>query len=339
MPGVSRHLRADLLLLLTAAIWGLGFVAQRVGAQHLGPFAFNAVRFGLGTVVLLPLLLGRGGSALGRPEPLEAGTGARADLPAQAYLPVRADVPARAGSSWVAGLLAGVAVFVASAFQQAGMSQTTAGKAGFITGLYLVLVPLAGLLLGHRTGIRRWLGAALAVAGLYLLSVTEALTMAPGDALVLAGAVCWAGHILVIDRFAHRTDAVALAFVQFAICSLLSLLVAMWSEPAPFAGLVDAWLPVLYGGVLSVGVGYTLQVLAQRAAPAAHAAILMSTEAVFAALGGAILLGEQMTGRGYLGCTLMAVGMVVSQLDRGLRPKRPEAGRAAASDPATSTRA
>lgn len=290
---ISKALKAELLLLLAAVIWGFAFVAQRVGMEHVGPFTYNGVRFVLGALALLPLLL------IGRRKTAPRHPGGRRAL-------------------LVGGLLAGLLLFAGASLQQVGIVYTTAGKAGFITGLYVVIVPLLGLLGGHRTPWSTWIGAALAVMGLYLLTVTDRLTLAEGDGLVLVGALFWAGHVLVIGWLAGRhVEPVPLAGLQFLVCALLSLAVAATVEPMTLHGLRGAAVPILYGGLLSVGVAYTLQVIAQREAPPAHAAILLSLETVFAALGGWWLLNENLTGQGLVGCALMFTGMLLSQLGLG----------------------
>ena len=290
---IAKTLRAEALLLLAAVIWGFAFVAQRLGMDHVGPFTYNGVRFFLGMLSLLPLLW------LGR----------------------RAAAPIAPGGWWPilsGGLLAGLILFAGASLQQIGIVYTTAGKAGFITGLYVVIVPLIGLLWGHRTPWSTWVGAALAVAGLYLLTLTDDLTLAEGDGLVLIGALFWAGHVLVIGWLSGRhIEPVLLACLQFVVCAVLSLTVAVITEPITLVGLWGGAMPILYGGLLSVGVAYTLQVVAQRDAPPAHAAIILSLETVFAALGGWLLLNETLSGRGVLGCALMFAGMLLSQLGLG----------------------
>lgn len=287
----AHRARANLLLTMTAAIWGFGFVAQRMGAEHVGAFTFNGVRFALGAVSLVPLiwLLDR-----------------RAGTPAPA-------VRTANGSALVPGLVAGSLLFTAAALQQVGIESTTAGKASFITGLYIVLVPIMGLALRHRTTRATWVGIALAVVGLYLLSVTDDFTMATGDLLVLVGAVFWAGHILVIDHYTRHVEPLRLAASQFAACALISAGAALVFEDNPFGGMSQAVIPILYGGLVVVGVAYTLQVVAQKDAHPAHAAMILSLETVFGALGGALLLSEQMSARGYTGCALMLTGILVSQ--------------------------
>lgn len=300
---MSVRLRANSLLVLTAAIWGFAFVAQRIGAGHLGPFAFNGTRFLLGALVLLPVI-----GYADRVRHTAPGRDAAEPL---ATSPIAAD---RWRAAAVPGLVAGVVLVTASWLQQLGVGMTTAGKAGFITGLYVVLVPVIGLLVGHGTGRLTWAGVTVAVVGLYLLTMTEGSGMAPGDALVLVGAGFWAVHILVIDHFAG-IDPLRLSVVQFAVCGGISLILAIATEADTFAGLSAAMWPVLYGGLLSVGVAYTLQVVAQRHAKPTHAAIILSTEAVFGAIGGAILLAEQMSGRALAGCALMLAGIVLAQFD------------------------
>jgi drug/metabolite transporter (DMT)-like permease len=301
--GADRTtLRADALLLLTAAIWGFAFVAQRSGMEVIGPFAYSATRFALGAVSLLPLLW------------LQRRRGTATPYPPLA--PAR-----RAG--WAA--LAGLVLFAGANLQQVGLVHTTAANAGFITSLYVILVPIVGAFLGRLSGARIWVGAVLAVVGLYVLSIGEGFTMAPGDVLELLGAFFWTGHILLINRLVARMEALEIAVGQFVTCALLSLGAALLWEPAPFAGVGAATWPILYGGLLSIGVAYTLQIVAQRSAHPAHASIIMSLEALFAGVGGVLLLGEPLTARLAAGGALMLAGVVVSQLG----PARPAGGQAA----------
>lgn len=292
-----KMLKAELLLLLAAVIWGFAFVAQRVGMEHIGPFSYNGIRFLLGALSLLPLLLLNRRSA----GVVDAGNSGR----------------------WIlgGGLLAGLLLFAGASLQQVGIVYTTAGKAGFITGLYVVIVPLLGLWWGHQTPWSTWVGAALAVAGLYLLTLADTLTLADGDGLVLIGALFWAGHVLVIGWLSgRRIDPVLLACLQFIVCAALSLAVAVATESISLDRLRAAMWPILYGGLLSVGVAYTLQVIAQRDAPPAHAAIILSLETVFAAMGGGWLLDETLSERGLLGCAIMFIGMALSQWGIGKAP-------------------
>lgn len=212
------------------------------------------------------------------------------------------------------GVLAGVALFAGASLQQVGLLYTTAGKAGFITGLYVVLVPIVGLVWKQSTDVGTWLGAFLAAVGLYFLSVTEQFTISFGDFLELLGAVVWAGHVLLIGWFSPKISAIRLSFIQFMVCSGLSLATAAATETVTLQGLAEAMPAILYGGIGSVGIAYTLQVVAQKHAKASHAAIILCMESPFAALGGWLLLDEMMSGRTLFGCGLMLFGMLVSQI-------------------------
>jgi drug/metabolite transporter (DMT)-like permease len=291
----TRTLKSDILLFMTAPIWGFAFVAQRLGMESVGPFTFNAVRFALGCLVLFPVIL-----ITGRNRPA---------------LPSRERKMERNGIAR-AGLLAGGMLFFGASLQQAGLVYTTAGNAGFITGLYVVLVPIMGTMFGQKTSRGTWAGAVFAASGLYLLSVASSLTISPGDLLVLLGAFFWALHVLVIGRFSPGMDSFRLAFVQYAACSVLSFAAACLTEAITVEGLARATWPILYGGVISVGIAYTLQIVGQREAPSSHAAILMSLESVFAAIGGWLILVERLSPRQLSGCFLMLLGMLISQLWR-----------------------
>jgi drug/metabolite transporter (DMT)-like permease len=205
-------------------------------------------------------------------------------------------------------------LFAGASFQQIGLLGTTAGKAGFITGLYVVLVPLMALLWGKRIHPAHWLGAVLAAVGLYLLSVKQDFTVSTYDLIVLGGAFIWAGHVHLIDRYVRKVGAVRLSILQFAICGLLSGGAALSFESLDPHGIIEGIWPILYGGILSVGVAYTLQVVAQRHADPAHAAIILSLEGAFAALGGWLVLNELLTLRDLVGCGLMFAGMLISQI-------------------------
>jgi drug/metabolite transporter (DMT)-like permease len=209
-------------------------------------------------------------------------------------------------------LLTGLVLFAGASFQQIGLLGTTAGKAGLITGLYVVLVPLMALLWGKRTHPAHWLGAVLAAVGLYFLSVQQGFTVAPYDLIVLAGAFIWAGHVHLIDRYVRKVGAVRLSILQFAICGLLSGVSALIFESIELHGMMEGLGPILYGGILSVGVAYTLQVMAQRHADPAHAAIILSLEGAFAALGGWLVLGEYLSIKEIIGLLLMMAGSILS---------------------------
>lgn len=293
-------LKSNLLLLLTAAIWGFAFVAQRVGMDYVEPFTFNGIRFALGSVSLLPLMFYYKNS------PKDADNSGQ-----------------QTKSSLSVGLLAGAVLFIAASLQQIGLVYTTAGKAAFITGLYIVLVPVAGIFLRHSITTSVWLGSLLAVTGLYFLTVRKGFTMAYGDLLELIGTFFWAAHILLIGRFSRTTDTLKLAFSQFLTCSLLSLGTALFIENISLNGLLQAAIPLLYGGVCSVGIAYTLQIIGQKNASPSHAAIIMSMETVFGAVGGYLILSERLELQELLGCTLMLAGMLLSQMQNP-RPQKVE---------------
>ncbi len=285
----SDLIPAEAQLWTAAVIWGFAFVAQRAGMAHIGPLTYNGIRFLIGATALLPLALSG---------------------------PHRKDLAGQEGRRTfiLGGLAAGSVLFVAAALQQAGLVYTTAGKAGFVTGLYLVLVPFFGLFLRHRISANHWAGAAVALAGLYLLSVTGGFRMGRGDLLVFAGAVFWAAHILVIGWMAPRVPTLPLACFQFYVCGAASLALGLATEPVSWARLLAAAVPILYGGFLSIGIAYTLQVVAQKRVAPARASLVLSMESLFAALGGWIVLGESLSLRGLVGCALMLAGIVLSQL-------------------------
>jgi drug/metabolite transporter (DMT)-like permease len=300
----TKTLKSDLLLLLAAFFWGTTFVAQRLGMAHVGPMTYNALRFAIGALTLLPVILAvRTNAGWGFPH-----------QPGRRFL-------------LCGGLLAGLALFGGASMQQIGLVYTTAGKASFITSLYVVLVPIVGLFLGQRCGWAVWVGAGLAVAGLYLLSVTESFTIARGDLLVLIGAFFWTIHVLLIGYLARRANPLYIAGIQFIACSILSLLVAVPFETITLPGIRAATLSILYAGIFSAGVAFTLQVICQRTSPPAHAAIVMSLETVFAVLAGYVILHERLTPRDLAGCALMFAGLLVVQLPLLLRsPADPTPG-------------
>ena len=311
-------LSADFLLLLTAMIWGFAFVAQRAGMGSIGPFAYNAARYALGALSLLPILLIR---RQGRPDAgaasmvQPAAAGAAEGLAAKAQAR-RAAFVRNLGYP----LLAGTVLFLGASLQQVGLVTTTAGNAAFITSLYVVLVPLIGLFLGRKVGAKGWLAAALAVAGLYIISVGGKFSVARGDLLVLVGAFFWACHILVIGYLATRTDPILLSAGQFTVCAVYSLVASLLFDPPFPAGswleaLGAAALPIAYGGVLSCGVAFTLQIVGQRKAKPSHASIIMALEGLFGAIGGVIVLGEPLTARLVAGGILMLGGAVLSQVE------------------------
>ncbi|MBX9764739.1 MAG: DMT family transporter [Pseudomonadaceae bacterium] len=289
----SHALRADLLMIITAMIWGSAFVAQRLGMDSIGPFLYSGLRFGLAALILLPVL---------RWLETRSSNSTRAPLEPLNRQLLRG------------GVLMGLALALGINLQQVGLLFTSVTNSGFITGLYVIIVPLLGLFIGHKTGLGIWLGASLAVVGMFLLSVGDGFVVASGDWLQLAGAFVWGVHVLLVGFFAGRHDPLRLALVQFITCAVISLLLALIFEEIQWQSIIAAGPAILYGGVFGVAIGFTLQVVAQKDAIASHAAIILSLEAVFAAIAGALLLGETLELRGYFGCALMFAGMLLAQL-------------------------
>jgi drug/metabolite transporter (DMT)-like permease len=287
-----RRIQADASLLLVAMIWGTAFVAQRLAAMDGSVYLFNGLRFLLAALVLLPLAW-RGDR--GRSE------SATIDRRSQAGV-----------------LLAGLLLFLGATLQQAGLRYTTAGNAGFITGMYVIFIPII-LSIGWKQKLRRtiWLAAGLSLAGLYLLSTSGAplrqMSLNPGDILVFVSAIFWACHVILIDWLAQRLNVIRIALGQFLVCGSLSTLLGLWLEPGAPPTILDYWWVVLYTGAISAGLGYTLQVASQRYAPPADTAVILSLEAVFAALSGWLVLGEVLEPVQLLGCGIMFGGMLLSQ--------------------------
>ena len=288
--------QANLILLITALIWGFGFVAQRMGMDHLGPYAFNVCRFLVGALSLLPLLffLRKNGSA-------------SSDFNR---------------SFWKFSIFAGFALFGGATLQQVGIQYTTVGKAGFITGLYVVIVPILGLCLRQKIG--RWtvIGCILAVLGLYFLSIKQDFSIGWGETLVLIGAFFWAVHVQVIGAANKRNlSPIKLALVQYLVCASLNLLLSLLFETFLFDQVILASGAILYAGIVSVGIAFTLQVIAQKKVDPSRAAIILNLEAVFAVLAGWLFFTELLTIKEWLGCSLMFLGMILSQINGQEREK------------------
>ncbi len=299
--SVTAQLRGSAMLLLAALLWGVAFAAQSKGMDYVGPFTFNGARSFLGVSVLVPLWL-----LTGRRQP------------ADGYDP---------RALWLGGALCGLMLFAATSLQQIGLVTTSAGKSGFLTAMYIVLVPLFGIFLGRRIGANVWIAVLLGAAGLYLLCATERLSLAPGDTLTLLCAVCFAFQIMLVDRFAPRCDPMLLCAVQFGVVGLLSLpLMFLFEEPS-LTGLWEARIPLLYTGILSSAVAYTLQIVGQRDTDPAVASLLMSFESVFSALAGAVLLKERLTAAELCGCALVFTAILLAQFSpfERLRRKKMEA--------------
>lgn len=280
---------------MTAAfVWGSGFAAARIGAEHIDPWIYNGLRFLLGALIVLPLTVSRWRGF------------SRVEL-------------------W-GGTVAGMLLMGGASLQQIGMALTTAGQAGFITGLYVVFVPLfQAIWLRRWPHWSAWIASLLAAGGLFLLSGVGQLRLSPGDAWELGGAVLWAVHIIWIGELAPRVDVLRLALVQYVACGLLNLGVGLATVPYPLAGLETAGWTIAYNGVLSVGLGFTLQAIGQRQAPASDSAVILSLEAVFAALSGWLLLDEWLSPLQLLGCGLMLAAMLLAQL-REFGRRRAEVG-------------
>lgn len=287
---MKTKFKSTFLLFLTAMIWGFAFVAQRVGAEYVGAFTFNGIRFMLGTCSLIPVII----------------IFEREKFDKEKFI-----------KTLIPGVLAGTVLFIASTLQQYGVEITqSAGKAGFLTGLYTVLVPLIRFVMGKKTSLFTFVGAIFAVAGLFFLCMTgNEFTFGIGDLILIIGAFFWAGHILVVDKYVDNVSPLKFSMMQFLVCGILSLIFAFILEDIEFASVKSAGIPILYGGIMSVGVAYTCQILGQKESDPTFASIVFSTESVFSAIGGALLLNEIMSGRGYLGCVLIFIGIILSQLN------------------------
>ena len=284
--GVFKY---ELLLLLMSMIWGSTFVAQQIGMEKgLGPMTYNGLRFALGCMALIPVILWR-----------------------KKYLP-----PADEGARlpYKGSLFAGLFLFAAAGFQQIGLQYTSSANSGFIAGFYILFVPLIGMFFKHRAPRSLWAAIVVCLIGFYMLSVTEAFTVSKGDVLTLICAVLWACQILVIDNVASKGDPIQIACLQFAFCAVLSALSGLLFEHATFTQIKDASGAIAYGGLMSVGIAFTLQVVCQKRCPPAPAAIIMSLESVFAAIAGYVVLHQTLTGRGILGCCLIFAGVLIAQL-------------------------
>ena len=294
-----KALRGSLLLLLGAVIWGAAFAAQRAGMDHVGPFTFSGVRMLLAGIVMIPA------SMLSR---RKAG-------------PVTAEVQKKQRRG---GLICGLLLFFATSLQQIGLVYTSAGKAGFITALYVVLVPVAGwVFLRKQPGKMIWAGVGLAVIALYLLCVpAEGFVIEKGDALLLGCAVCFTGQILCVDHYAPQVDGLTLARDEFLITGALSMIIAVFTEEIRMDGILEAAFPIIYSRIFSGAVGYSLQIIGQRDVNPTVASLVMCLEAVFAVLTGAILLGERMTGREIAGCVLMFCAVILAQLSAAFKGNR-----------------
>lgn len=287
-------IRQTCLLFLTAFIWGVAFVAQSAGMDYVGPFTFNAVRCLIGGFTLIPVI---GIMKI------------RSKKKGNERKPQR-----ELKSLFLGGTICGLLLFVASNFQQFGIQYTTVGKAGFVTALYIVLAPIFGIFLRRRAGLQVWCGVLLALCGLYLLCMKGSFQLSKGDALVLVCAFTFSFHILTVDHFSPQVDGVKMSCVQFFVCGALSSVCMFIFEKPIISQILAAWLPILYAGVLSCGVAYTLQIVGQEGMNPTIASLIMSLESVVSVLAGWVLLHEKLSRRELAGCLLMFIAIVLAQL-------------------------
>ena len=293
-----NQVRQVVFPILAAFIWGTAFVAQDMCADSIGTFAFNATRYFIAVLALLVVILIKDGLAKDKPS----------------LSPIQKKAANK--QLWLGGLCCGTALAVASNFQQAGMvAGTDSGKAGFLTALYVVLVPLFGLFFKRKVNLSTWIAVVLSVVALYLLCIKGEFSLAPGDLLILVCAVCFAVHILVIDHFTAYCDGVKLSCIQFLFAGIISAICMFIFETVDFAAIWSCTLPLLYVGIFSCGVGYTLQILAQKDSNPTVVTILLSLESVFAVIAGAIILKQQMSVREYIGCAVMFAAVILAQIE------------------------
>ncbi|MCI9560159.1 DMT family transporter [Clostridiaceae bacterium] len=295
--GNRKSLQSSVMLLITAWIWGVAFVAQSEGMNYVGGFTFNACRFIIGGIVLIPciFLLQKVNREQKKPLTME-------------------EKQARKRKGIVGGVCCGVFLCLASSLQQFGIAFTTVGKAGFITALYIILVPVLGLFMKKKVGRNVWFSVGIAALGMYLLCIKEGFSVGKGDFLVFLCSIGFSLHILVIDYFSPKADGVVISCVQFFTAGIISGAGMFLFEQPSWGAITAAWMPVLYAGIMSCGVAYTLQVIAQKDIAPTIASLLMSLESVFSVLAGWLLLGQRLSGKELAGCVLVFVGIVLAQL-------------------------
>lgn len=286
-----NNFKGSIILLLTALIWGTAFVAQSVGVEHIPPFTFNGVRNVVGAIALLPVIL----------------------IMSKMKKKKEAVVTEDKKALIIGGILCGVVLAIASTLQQFGLVYTTPGKAGFLTALYIIFVPLFSIILKKKVKHSIWISVALATLGMYLLCVKESVSVNKGDVLVFLCAIAFTFHIMVIDHFSPKVDGVKLSCIQFAVCAVLCLSCAIIFDRISLTDLTYAAVPILYTGVMSSGVAYTLQIIGQKYTSPTLATLIMSLESVFAALAGWIILGQGMSISEIAGALLMFVSIIIAQ--------------------------
>lgn len=302
-------LRQSMLLLLTAAIWGVAFVAQSVGMDYVGPFTFNTVRSLIGGIVLIPCIV-----LLKRINAGSKDTAGAAEC-------VSGDTSGQRKVLLTGGVACGVLLCIASNLQQFGIMYTSVGKSGFITAMYIVLVPVVGIFLKKKAGVKIWCSVAIAVCGLYLLCMTDnGFSIQKGDLLLLLGAVAFSFHILTIDYFSPKVDGVKMSCIQFFTCGILSMVCMFLFEQPQIGAILQAWMPIVYAGVMSCGVAYTLQIVGQKGMNPTVASLILSTESVISVIAGWLILHQKLSGRELLGCVLMFAAIILVQLPERKRP-------------------
>lgn len=294
---MKQQIKSSLILLLTATIWGVAFVAQSVGMEYIGPFTFNAIRCVLGGLVLIPVIL-----VLKKKKETGAENQEKEDKK----------------TLWAGGIACGVILCIASNLQQFGIMEASVGKSGFFTALYIVMIPVIGIIIGKRPGIKLWFCVALAVVGMYLLCMKDgSFTIERADIMLLLCALAFSFHILVVDYFSPKVDGVKMSCIQFFVCGVLSAVGMLFTETPDISNIQAAWLPLLYAGLLSCGVGYTLQIVGQKGINPVIASLIMSLESVISALAGWVILGQVLSPKEILGCVLMFVAIIITQIPIG----------------------
>lgn len=303
MSNKGSSIRGSVLLFITAFIWGTAFVAQSVGTEFVGPFTFNMSRSLLAGVFLIPVIavMDMRKKKTLQESQLGSASGEASDKNSRKVL-------------LTGGICCGLCLCVASNLQQIGIKYTTVGKAGFITAMYIILVPIFSIFLKKKAGIKLWISVVIAVAGLYFLCMTENMSIKKGDFLVMLCAVMFSLHILVIDYFSPKTDGVKLSCIQFWVVAIISFIMMMIFEKPDMGAVLQAWMPICYAGIMSSGVGYTLQIVGQKDLDPTIASLIMSLESVIAVIAGWALLDQSMGAREILGCILMFIAIILAQL-------------------------
>ena len=305
--------RQSCLLFLTALIWGVAFVAQSVGMDYVEPFTFNAVRCTIGGIVLIPCIGVLAIWKRNKNHILSDKDNIKSDERTTDKTENLNSIKKRKDLI-IGGSACGVLLFISSNFQQVGIQYTTAGKAGFITALYIVIVPVIGIFLHRRSGVKIWIGVVIALFGLYLLCIQENFTLGKGDGLVLVCAVTFSFHIMVVDYFSPKVDGIKMSCIQFFVCGILSSVCMFLFENPQISQILSAWIPILYAGVMSCGIAYTLQIIAQEGMNPTVASLILSMEAVVSVLAGWILLNEALSARELTGCAFMFAAIILAQL-------------------------